>query len=202
MLVLKEISQGSPAWFTEKLGKPSASKMDRIITSTGLVSKQAEGYMWELAAERISGLPTPTYQSQAMLEGIEKEASGRELYEFIYDVEVEQVGMIYQDECKRFLCSPDGIINREYGLEIKSVMPKTQVGYLLKNKLPTEYIVQVQSSMFISDFSRWDFISTAEGLPPLIIKVARDNIFCSKLDTILNVFCDELDEITAKLRGR
>ena len=201
MLVITDIVQGTDQWFAEKLGKPSASKMDRIITPKGQPSKQREGYLWELVAERISGNVTSTYQSQAMLDGIEKEASSRQLYELIYDVEVEQVGMIYQDEQKRFLASPDGIINREYGLELKNPLPKTQVGYLLSGKVPNEYTVQIQASLLISGFSRWAFMSVVDGLPALIIDVQRDWDFTAKLSVALNDFCSELDELEAKLRG-
>ena len=200
MPTILDVPQYSDEWWAAKRGKPSASKMDRIITSSGKPSKQREGYLWELAAERISGISSSTYQSQAMLDGIEKEAESRQLYELIHEVEVEQVGMIYQNEDKDFLCSPDGVINREYGLEIKTVLAKTQVGYLLVNKLPRDYFVQVQSSIFISEFSRWDFFSNSAGLPPLIIKVERDVKFCAQLKVALDEFCEELDDVTEKLR--
>jgi len=194
------IVQGSPEWFTEKLGKPSASNMSRIITPMGKPAK-SESYLWELAAERISGIQAPSYQSKAMEMGIEKEDSSRSLYEMIYDVQVEQVGMIYQDKDKEFLCSPDGIINREYGLELKNVLPKTQVGYLLAGVLPYDYIVQVQASLFISSFNRWDFFSVADGLPPFILKTTRNNSFISRLKALLDDFCDELDAVTDRLRA-
>jgi len=201
MIVIDDIVQGTTEWFSEKLGKPGASKMDRIITPGGAISKQREGYLFELAAERISRLPTSTYQSQAMLDGIEKEAASRAFYELLYDVQVEQVGMIYQNEDRKFLCSPDGLINREYGLEIKNVFPKTQVGYLLSGKLPNDYFVQIQASMFISGFSRWDFFSTADGLPPLVLAVQRDWKFTAALKVELEAFCTQLDEIEVKLRS-
>ena len=200
-VIIKDIIQGADEWFTEKRGKPSASKMDRIITPKGQMSKQREGYLWELVAERISGITTKTYQSQAMLDGLEKEDHARNLYEFIEGVEVEQVGMIYQDEQRRFLASPDGIVNREYGLELKNVFPKTQVGYLLSGKVPNDYIVQVQASLFISGFSRWVFMSVADGLPALILDVQRDWAFTAALSVALNDFCSELNELERKLRG-
>lgn len=198
---MDDIIQRSEQWFTEKLGKPGSSKMDRIITPSGKESKQKDGYLWELAAERVSGLATSSYQSQAMLDGIENEHKGRLLYELLFDVEVEQVGMIYQDENKRFLCSPDGIINREYGLEMKNVLPKTQVGYLLSGKLPGEYFVQIQTSLLITGFSKWVFMSVADGLPPLIIDIPRDYDFTARLKIVLDEFCDELDATTEKLRA-
>ena len=200
MIFRTDIIQGKPEWHTEKLGVPSSSHMDCIITPGGKPSKQKEGYLYTLAAERISGMSAPSYQSQAMADGLEKEAKSRLLYELMFDVEVEQVGVIYQNEDRKYLASPDGIINREYGLELKNVLPKTQVKYLLDGKLPSEYIVQVQASIFISGFTRWDFMSVSEGLPPLIIEVKRDDKFCAALKVELESFCEELNQVTDKLR--
>jgi len=194
------IVQQSPEWFAAKLGKPSSSKMSHIITPLGKPAKH-ESYLWELAAERVSGMYAPSYQSKAMEAGIEKEDESRTGYEMICRVQVEQVGMIYQNEDRKFLCSPDGIINREYGLELKNVLPKTQVGYLLAGVLPYDYVVQVQSSLAISEFNRWDFFSVADGLPPFRIKVHRDNVFIAKLQRLLEDFCEELDAVTDRLRA-
>lgn len=199
-IINSEIIQGTPEWFSEKAGCPSSSNMSKIITTTGKVSSQRKGYLFELAAERITGEPTQTFQSDVMSEGIRREQESRGLYELIHGVAVEQVGMIYPDENKRFLCSPDGLVNREYGLELKNVLPKTQAKYLYNDKLPTEYFIQVQASLFISGYDRWDFCSYSPGLPPLIIKVERDEAFIQKLSEELYKFCKELDEIERKLK--
>lgn len=201
MPMILDIPQYSDEWWFEKLGKPSASKMDRIITPSGKPSKQAESYLHELCAERLSGLSANTYQSANMEEGLRREAESRQLFEFIHDVQVEEVGMVFYDETKRFLASPDGIVNREYGLELKNVLPKTQVSYLLKGGLPSDYFVQVQTSLFISGFYKWAFFSYSPGLPPLDLIVPRDNVFIAKLKRLLDDFCDELDAVTDRLRA-
>lgn len=201
MIIVKEFSQHSDRWFAEKTGKPSASNLDKIITSSGAPSKQREGYLFELAAEIITKTSGGTYQSAAMAEGVEREAESRQLYELIHGVEVEEVGVVYKDENKAFLCSPDGLINREYGLELKNVLPKTQIGYLLSGKLPTAYFVQVQASMFITGFDRWVFFSYSPGLPTLDIIVPRDNSFCDKLEIALLQFCRDLEKTVEKIRG-
>ena len=203
MIKILDMEQRSEEWYVEKVGKPSASNMNKIITATGKPSKQREDYLYTLCAERISGCFTNTYQSPAMIEGIEREAESRQLYELIHGVEVEMVGIIYKDESKSFLCSPDGLINyeyREYGLELKNVLPKTQIAYLLNGKLPSEYFVQVQASMFITGFPMWAFFSYSPGLPVLDLMIYRDDTFCDKLETALLEFCNDLEKTTERIR--
>ncbi len=199
-MILFDCVQGSDQWIKEKLGKPSASNASKIITNSGERSKQAESYMYELAAEVITQHKFESYQNENMLMGIEREKEARRCYEFLHDVEVKQAGIIYKDESKKFLCSPDGIINGKYGLELKNVLPKTQVKYLLDDKMPSEYFSQVQFSLFVSGFNFWDFMSYSPGLKPLIITVERDEKFLEALEIELEKFCQDLKEIIEKIK--
>ena len=132
--------------------------------------------------------------------GNEREEESRSYYEMRENVDVEKVGLIYKDEEKKFLCSPDGVINREYGLELKNVIPKTQVGRLLDNKLPTEYFSQVQSSLYVTGFEFWVFVSYVPKMKPLVIRVERDEKFIKAFDKELKIFNEELDKITEEIR--
>jgi hypothetical protein len=199
MLIIN-CEQNSEQWFQEKIGKPSASNCSKIITNGGQPSKQAEGYMFELASEIITGRKEEGYKSANMVVGNEREQESRMYFELINDVKVEQVGVVYKDDKKQFLCSPDGLINREYGLELKNVLPKTQVKYLLDNCLPDEYFSQIQMSLYITDFKYWMFTSYVPAMKPLIIRVERDEVFITKLGIELDKFCVELEQIVNKIR--
>lgn len=200
-MITVQLEQGSESWFAEKLGKPSASNASKIITNAGQPSKQQEGYLYELVAQRLTGKYEETYQSMNMLIGNEREQESREAYEFMHQVKVDQVGVIYKDAQKKFLCSPDGLVQKlKYGLELKNVLPKTQVKYLLGNKLPSEYHGQSQFSLYVTGFQFWMFMSYAVDLKPLIVKVKRDEVYIRALAKELNGFCKRLDETTEKLR--
>jgi len=201
-IIIDSIEQGSDLWFEEKLAKPSASNASKIITNDGKPSKQQMGYMYQLVAEAITGQREETYKNANMIMGNEREEESRQLYEIIHSVKVEQAGVIYKDDKKEFLCSPDGIINNEYGLELKNVLPKTQVKYLLDNKLPSEYFSQVQFSLYVSGFKFWDFLSYSPGLKPLIIRVERDKEFLKLLEIELKLFCEKLTETIEKLKEK
>lgn len=199
MIIIDDIEQGTEEWFKIKAGKPGASSFSKIITTKGEPSKSAKDYMYQLAAEAITGKVENGYQSPAMTDGIEREPESRILYEFINLVNVEQVGVIFSDD-QSYLCSPDGLINREYGIEMKNVLPKTQVKYLLNGKVPTEYYQQVQGSLLITGFDRWDFMSYCPGLEPFILQCGPDPKFQSKLKEQLEDFCLKLAITIKKLK--
>jgi hypothetical protein len=154
-----------------------------------------------LAGESITGKKTETYQSAAMTRGIEMEPEARALYEMLTDNEVQQVGCCYKDEKKNYLCSPDGLIDPDGGWEGKCPLIHTHVEYLLKNKLPTAYIQQVQGSLFITGRKWWDFTSYFPGLPMLIVRVKPDKEFHAKLKKELDKFVVELAAMIKKLKA-
>ncbi len=204
-MIIINCKQGSEGWLNEKVGKPSASNASKIVTNAGKQSKQREGYLYELAGERITGKKEEGYSNKNMEVGIERELESRTYYEIINDVDVAEVGVIYKDEEKKFLCSPDGLVLKpgaepHLGLEMKNVIPKTQVKYLLTNTLPSEYLSQIQFSLYITGFKFWDFLSYVPGMKPLIIRVERDENFLTSLEFELSLFCKELDIIVNKIK--
>jgi len=201
MIIIDYIEQGSDAWFVEKAGKPSASNFDKIITTTGKHSKQAEGYMYQLAAELLLGRMEEGYQSAAMEEGNRREEESRALCELFFGAEIQQVGVVYKNEQRNVLCSPDGIINGEEGLELKNPLAKTHIEYMIKNKVPTKYFQQLQGSLWVCGFKTYHFCSYYPGLPLFHITVKRDDAFISKLEAEMVKFLRNLNEIYEKLKG-
>lgn len=199
MIIIDDIDQLSDQWFKMKAGIPGASSFDKIVTSRGDSSKQSQKYLYQLAGESIVGDKMETYTNATMQRGIELEGEARNLFELINNVGVKQAGMCFADEQRKYLCSPDGLLPNS-GLEIKCPLIHTHVEYLLKGKLPTEYIQQVQGSMLVTGFSSWWFVSYYPGLEPLIIKVERDEKFIEKLKAALDSFCLELIMTVKKLR--
>lgn len=200
MIILKDLEQGSQEWLDEKLGKPSASHAKEILTITGKKSASREGYLYTLADEIVSGVREESYKNQYMDVGNEREDESRSCFEVIQGVNVDQVGVIYPDEDRKYLCSPDGIVNNEFGVELKNVKGSTQVKYLLKGKVPTEYAPQIQMSLLVTGFKFWYFCSYKPGLKPLILKVERDEKYISDLKVELDLFCEDLKAVVEKIK--
>jgi len=199
-MIIIECEQYSDEYWGHKLGKPSSSNFDKILTPTGKRSSQAKKYMYQLAAEQITGQRTETYTNEAMQEGIEREKESRGAYELVYGCKVEEVGVVYANEQKKALCSPDGLVDRKYGLEMKNPHAKTQVSYLLDGGVPNTYIPQIQGSLMITGFDRWDFYSHYPGLPLHIVECERDEKYISLLGEALGEFIEELDKTVKKLK--
>lgn len=199
-MLVEMIEQGSPEWFEARIGIPTASCFDKILSPTGKPSTQAGAYMNKLLAEWLTGKPTNSDSNEWMLRGSELEADARKLYEFSTDVEVGQVGIVYKDESRLVSCSPDGL-TPDGGLEIKAPAPHTHVEYLLAGKIPTKYIPQVQGSMYITGRPHWDFMSYHPEMTPLIIRVERDEAYIKLLDSSLTGFIEKMLVKREKLAG-
>lgn len=199
-IILTDIIQTSPEWFAACCGNVGASNIDKIVTTKGERSKQRDDYMMTLCAERITGQREAGYTTQAMLNGIEREAEARTLFEMANGCEVQQVGLIYKDDRKLCHASPDGLIGDKEGFEVKNPLSKTHIKYLLGGTLPTEYFCQVQFSLYVSEREVWWFMSHYPGLRPFIIKVKRDEKWISKMEAELNSFNDELAELVERVR--
>lgn len=198
-MIVIEMEQGSPEWLSLRAGLPTASGFDKIVTSKGEPSKGAKKYLYQLAGERLTGAPRDTYQSAAMQRGQELEAEAREAYSFLTDNEVLPVGFCFRDERRLYGCSPDGLIGGDGGLEIKCPTLPVAVEYLDYGKLPTDYFQQVQGNMFITGRAWWDFLSYYPGLPPLLVRVKRDEDFMQALEKELEDFCGKLNGLISKL---
>lgn len=198
-MTVYDFPQYSEEWWSVRLGIPTASKFDKIITTSGKPSTQREKYMFQLAGEVVAGKAEESYQSQSMIRGLEIEDEARSLYELISGAKVDKVGFCLSNGCG---ASPDSLVNEDGGLEIKCPNLATHVGYLIKNSLEKEYFQQVQGSLFVTGRKWWDIMSYYPGIKPLIIRCTPDVAFQEALKIELKIFCDELQEITKKIGGK
>ena len=200
-IIVDSFPQRSEEWMSARAGNPGASSVSKIITNSGEISKQRVDYLYQLAGETITGRCEEGFQSQAMLNGCEREEAARTLFEMIYGVEVRQVGIVYKDEFKLFHCSPDGLVGDNALIELKNPMLKTQVKYLLDGKLPSDYFSQCQMSLYVTERELCYFMSAYEGMPPFIIEVRREERFISLLAKALDDFAADLILTVRKLEA-
>ncbi len=194
-----ECQQGAPEWFAARCGIPSASNFDKIINIDGKQSRSREKYLYQLAGERLLNGTEETYQNGAMQRGIVLEAEARQLYELITGKTVLQVGLCVDNG---YAASPDGLVDDDGLLEIKCPLLSTQVGYLIKGDLPSDYFQQTQGQLLVTGRKWVDFLSYYPGIAPFIIRVKPDKKFQEALKTELDLFCRELEEITKKIKEK
>lgn len=199
-MIVIDCEQGSPEWFAARLGKPTASEFDKIITAGGKPSTQADGLLHKLLAELITGKPAAFTESDWMKRGKEYEAEARDFLAFHHDIEIARVGFVTTD-CGSFGCSPDGMY-ADGGCELKCPSPGVHVSYLLAGKLPSEYVPQVQGSMLVTGAPWWDFVSYHPDMPPLILRVERDPKFHEALAELMGKFLAKLETAKRALTER
>lgn len=200
-----DVEQGSDDWFRMRLGIPTASNFDKIMTPKKMeLSKSADTLIAELIAEKISEiLPerAETYSSRAMEWGKQTEEEARRFYCMDQNVTTTNGGFCTTDD-GRIGCSPDSLVNGDGCLELKCPQPKTHVQYLLDGVLPDEYKPQVHGHLIVTGRKYCDFVSYALNFPPLIIRVTPDEYTLKLSQVIYEQFLPRYDELLAKIKER
>lgn len=190
--IFEDIEQGTEAWLACRRGIPTAS-MFATVMAKGVGgkgdSKTRAEYMRKLAGEILTGDLMESYNNHHMERGKAMEDEARETYAFIHDVEPRRVGFIRNGSKG---ASPDSLIGENGGLEIKTVLPHIQIGRLLKGELPSEHKAQVQGSLWVAEREWWDFVSYWPKLPPLTVRVYRDDVYIKALSNAVDAFNEEL----------
>ena len=201
-MIVEPFEQRTEEWLAAHLGIPTASQFKRILTpATAKPSDQSKVYMLELLAEWLSGKHEDHYQGYWMERGIEIEPKARQYYELQRDTEVQQVGFIYRDEDRLTGCSPDGLVDGG-GYEVKCPKASTHMRSLIEQRLPLEYVPQVQGSLWITGLEFWDWHSFHPDMPSVIIRVRRDESWIHKLEAAMDTFVGEMLERRVELTER
>ena len=195
-----DIEQGSPEWKALRLGIPTASEFDRIVTPTGALSKQARGYMCRLVAERFLRKSLDEIGDMFWIKrGTELEPEAVLAYELATGSDLMRVGFCTTDD-DRIGASLDRMSSDGGAVEIKCPAPATHVGYLTEGFGRT-YWHQVQGQMLVCDLPWVDLVSYYPGLPLHVERIRRDSEYIVTLHVALSQFCDDLDALTERLRG-
>ena len=166
--------QYSDEWWQVRLGLPTASCADKIVTPTGKLSAQSKGYMYSLIADSLGLGEPPIDPTEWMLRGTELEPEARSFYEFETGSTVDEVGFITNNDGTAG-CSPDGLIGEALGWEVKCRKASTMIGYLINGGLPPYYKPQIHFSMAVTGLKQWTFMAYHPDLAPLIVPVEWDS---------------------------
>lgn len=198
---LHDVKQGSGEWLALRLGIPTASEMDALVSPKGEIrtGKGPKTYLYQKVCERVLGF-APQAGSFAMEQGTILETEARPWYAFTKDVTVETAGFITTDD-GRAGCSPDGLVNADGGLEIKCFQPEHSLRCLIENAIPDEYVMQVQMSLFVTGRAWWDFLSYSRQFPAVVIRVTPDEKLQGAIRLALAGFTERFDAAVAKVNA-
>ena len=202
---MDDLIQGSEAWHALRCGKVTASRVADVIarTKTGYGASRAN-YMAELIVERLTGAPAERFQNDAMRWGNEKEPEARELYAFVCDCSVEQVGFVPHPKIVLAGASPDGLVGDLGLVELKCPTTATHIDTLRSRTIPGKYATQMLWQMACTGRSWCDFASFDPRCPAhlrlFVKRLHRDDKIISELEREVRAFLAELDAAVEELR--
>lgn len=210
--------QRSATWFQLRCGRVTASEMANVMQFVSKGSKErgdkhtAEGakrraYKAQLLCERLTGqVDMEGYLSGYMQRGNDEECSSVTEYESQYGVTVDPIGFVVHETMDYLGCSPDGLIGKNGGFEIKNPASETHLAYLLAGVLPEEYEPQVMTSIDCCEREWWDFMSRDSRLPnPIrrfVVRVYRDEVKIAALRLGASLFNEQVNEMIDVLRKK
>lgn len=202
MQIIREVEQGSAEWLALRLGIPTASMFDCLLVNGKGEAGFGDGalsYMDQLIGERITGeaaeLP---FSTRATERGHELEQVARNLHMATYDLPTEQVAIILNNGAGY---SPDALIGSDGLIEIKTKLPKFQVGVILGDEIPKEHIAQCQGGLWLAEREWIDFVSYWPGMPLFVKRSYRDEALIRKLAERVKTFNELLEERMHRVLG-
>lgn len=149
-----KVEQGTPEWFEVRKGKMTASHATAIANC----GKGLDTYILELMAESYSSGEEESFTSKDTKRGIELEPLAREMYALENDLEITEVGFMEFNEYVG--ASPDGLVGKDGGIEIKSIEDVKYFKHLLygDSEIDSGHNWQVQMNLLISKRKWWDLI--------------------------------------------
>jgi YqaJ-like viral recombinase domain len=191
--------QGSEAWLQQRVGKATASKFAAIMSTKkgGGETAVRRDYRVELVVERLTGRPTPVFESWPMRQGREREPLARTVFEVQTGIFVHEAGFVEHEELMAG-ASPDGLIAADGGLELKCPTASTHFDYLRlpDGTCPEDYEWQVHGGMWVTGRKFWYFGSFnpefPENLQLVVRRIERDEAKIAALDAGVRQFLIEV----------
>lgn len=194
---IHDVQQGTDEWLALRAGRITASECGNLVTPLFKIrtGEMVQTYLAKKLAEKWIGRPLPEddFNSVPTEFGSILEQFARPYFEMITGTPVSTCGFITTDDdlCG---CSPDGIVNGNEGVEIKCPGHKKHTKNLLGGELPEDHIIQVQFSLFVTGWDVWHFMSYRHDMPPLVLKVERDEKAQSAIAQAVSEFSERMAE--------
>ena len=212
----RNIYQGTPEWFNDRLFHFTSSELYKLLTEPRSKQDQEAGkpsmtmaeYIFEKLAEDLTGRYDDSLDTKALRWGETYEADARLVYETVTGNSVDLCGFI--EWSKIFGGSPDGLVGDDGIIEIKCpYSTANHVRYLLLenqyelNGLKPEYYTQIQGNLLVTGRKWCDFISydprcVRAEFALKILRVDRDEEFIKRIKDAL----DKAERIKEQITDR
>jgi hypothetical protein len=192
--------QGTGAWFHERTGKITASRMAAAMSylKSGKESSERRKLKIEILAERLTGDIVPKYVTNEMQWGIDQEPYAKAAFEAATGLLVTDVGFVPHPTIDLCGGSPDGLVSDGCLIEIKCPSTARHIEYLLGGVAPEEYKPQMILQSACLNKPVW-FVSYDPRLPEkqslFIRKFEPTPEQVAEVEEAARVFLAEVDEM-------
>lgn len=191
-----DCEQGTPEWHQARAGIITCSCLSDVMAKGE--GKTRRTYMYKLIGEVLTGEPCEGFSNKHTERGHEHEPWAREAYEHRNIVEVQRAGLILNHGIGY---SPDGLVDDDGAVEIKSKMPHILLDLIFSDKTPAEHMKQMQGGLWVSEREWIDFVAFWPSLPLYVKRVYRDEKLIQEMQQEVTRFYDEMNELINKLKA-
>lgn len=172
-----EVEQRSEEWFARRRGIVTASTVFQLVTpktkkpASNDISRALTN---QLAAERITGVTDPTFQTDDMLRGVLDEPLAIQKYAEHHNPVTRTGFMVRREDDWTLGYSPDGLVGDDGLVEVKCPRAKNHLATIIANEVPSQHAPQLQAGLLVTGRKWIDFISYCGGMPLFVKRVEPD----------------------------
>ena len=197
-----EYEQGSEAWLQARCGLLTASEVKLIVTEKTMKAASNDkerAHLYELLAQRVNKYVEPHFFSFDMERGHSDEVEARIVYDANYAETSTDIAFMTNNRWGFTLgYSPDGLVGDDGAIECKSRRQKFQMQTILEGVVPSEYAMQLQTGLLVSEREWIDFISYSGGMPMYVQRVYPDDAVREAIVNIAGAFEARIADALAK----
>ena len=174
-----DVEQNTPEWEALKLGKPSSSSYGKFMANYGKAfGEPAHRYALQIALEQLTGRKAErSFKNDEMERGHEEEPLALMKYQEQSFVEVSNGGFF---DCGLWGDSPDGLVDDDGVIEIKSVIATTHEATINRGKFDPSYKWQMVGHLDATGRDWVDFVSFCPDYPEhselIVLRTYRDDM--------------------------
>jgi len=194
-----DVEQRSEAWKLARLGRLTSSKANDMLAKIKSGEAAARRNLRvQLALERVVGRSLEKdFQSQAMSDGVAREADALRLYEAVTGNLVRKAGFLMHPEVMAGASLDAYVGDFEIVVEAKSPLPATHLEYVRTGIVPKDYADQILHQLWITGASAADFISYNPDFPERlqlkVVRVARVEAEIEAYTAVARAFLAEVE---------
>ena len=192
-----KVDQGTEEWYRLRMCRFTASSVDNQLGKASNKGYQDE--IKRVAFETLYGVRPDSFEGSWMTRGKEIEADARNMYQASNFTVVETAGFFTYGDYMG--ASPDGLVGEDGIIEIKCVKFNTFIDYVLADRVPPEYVPQIQMQLLCTDRQWCDFVAYHPGVPLFIRRAERDEAMIQNIIVAVDVAMASAKELITKLKS-